>query len=324
MNKEIEFIKDLEAIIGKGEGTMLISRHCCEALQNFLPFRTFAMAVCGPEKRQIFLWPGGSVNEAGYDFVISVLTTHLPDSCDGDGPDRVSILGEIGTEPFDPLVYRSTVAPLCSQGKMLGAVAIFRDSPFQEPEEVLFHRLCSHIALTLEKIQLFDKVTDLAIKDGLTGIFNHLHIVTKLEQEVARSGRYGSNLSVILFDIDNFKDVNDVFGHLAGDQVLTRVAELLKTSVRNIDMVGRYGGEEFLAVLPETDAEAAVTMAERLRGTIENERFVYDDKTIQVTVCGGVAGYQSGMDANGLIKTADEGLLRAKRQGKNLVIYEGR
>ncbi|OPY68502.1 MAG: Diguanylate cyclase DosC [Syntrophorhabdus sp. PtaU1.Bin002] len=123
-----------------------------------------------------------------------------------------------------------------------------------------------------------------------------------------------------LFDIDDFKSVNDTYGHLAGDAVLQRLAELMKGSLRTIDIVGRYGGEEFLAILPETDGANGYTVAERFRETVEKEYFVYGGERIMMTISGGVGRYTYGMDVNKLIKVADDNLFRAKREGKNRIV----
>jgi diguanylate cyclase (GGDEF)-like protein len=322
-DKEIRFIKGLQAIIGEMEGRTLVCNYSYDALDNFVKFNTLGLLVCANDTIEICLCTGGSTSQAEIDFMQAILTARLPDSFTETRQSRTIVLGEMGDRFFDPAAVSTIGAPLGKQEDRMRFAAILRQgSAFSKQEESTFRRLCSHVALTLEKIELFDRVTELAITDGLTGISNHLHIVTKLEREIARSKRYGSNLSVILFDIDNFKDVNDRFGHLAGDQVLIGVAQLLKNSVRTADAVGRYGGEEFLVVLPETDGEATLMMAERVRSRIQDEEFIYEDQVIKLTLSGGVAGYRGEIQANKLIKIADENLLAAKKLGKNVVIYE--
>lgn len=322
-HKEIRFIKGLQTIIGEIEGRTLVCNYSYDAIQDFVKFDTLGLLVCTGDSVEVCLCTGGSTSQEEIDFMQSMLMGLLPGSIGETRRSRTIVLGELGHKPFEPAQAGTVVATLGRQEDGRGFLAIAREgSPFSEREKGVFKRLCSHIAPVLEKIELFDRVTELAITDGLTGIFNHLHIVTKLEGEVARSRRYGSNLSVILFDIDNFKDINDHFGHLAGDQVLIRVAQLIKNSVRNIDAVGRYGGEEFLAVLPETDGEAALTMAERVRSRIQDEYFVYEDQAIRLTLSGGVADYTNEVEASRLIRLADDNLLAAKKQGKNMVLYE--
>ena len=178
------------------------------------------------------------------------------------------------------------------------------------------------MATALEKISLFEEIKSLSVSDGLTGLHNHLSIVSKLEVEVQRSERYGSPLSVIIFDIDNFKEINDTYGHLAGDAVLVEVARMIRKGVRGIDSVGRYGGEEFLVILPETDGAAATVIGDRLRQKVAETLFPHNGKAISVSVSGGVASYRDGRDAGKLIGLADENLYKAKNEGKNLVRYD--
>ncbi|HAR94601.1 MAG TPA: hypothetical protein DCR97_01340 [Deltaproteobacteria bacterium] len=323
LHKEIRFVKGLQTIIGEIEGRTLVCNYSYDAIQDFVRFDTLGLLACTGDSVEICLCTGGLTSQEEIDFMQSMLVSLLPGPIRETRPSRTIVLGELGHKAFEPAAIGAVVAALGSREDSKGFMALAREgSAFSEREERVFKRLCSHIALALEKIELFDRVTQLAITDGLTGIFNHLHIVTKLEGEIARSRRYGSNLSVILFDIDNFKDINDHFGHLAGDQVLIRVAQLIKNSMRNIDAVGRYGGEEFLAVLPETDGEAALTMAERVRSRIQDEHFVYEDQVIRLTLSGGVADYTNQIEASRLIRIADDNLLAAKKQGKNMVLYE--
>ena len=126
----------------------------------------------------------------------------------------------------------------------------------------------------------------------------------------------------MLFDLDNFKDVNDTYGHLAGDFVLQRVAELFTKRLRTIDIVGRYGGEEFLVILPETDIDKARLVAERLRVAVAGAVIDDGDDRIHVTVSAGLASYAPGLLENDLIKKADDNLYRAKTEGKNRIYYE--
>jgi len=218
--------------------------------------------------------------------------------------------------------YQSVIVELSTTNTVYGFAGLFRSDPFQAQEETVFSKFCSHISVTLEKIRLFQEIKILSIHDGLTGIFNHTHIVNKLNEEIERAKRYHSDLSVILFDLDDFKEVNDTYGHLAGDFVLQRVAELFSKKLRTIDIVGRYGGEEFLVILPETDLERAYVVGERLRTGVEQEDFIHEKHPIKLPVSGGIGLYQQGHIANDLIKIADNNLYKAKREGKNRLHYD--
>ncbi len=157
-----------------------------------------------------------------------------------------------------------------------------------------------------------------AITDGLTQIYNHKYIVDRLDVEIERSKRYNSPLSIILLDIDNFKGVNDKYGHQIGDLVLKSIASSMTQLVRNSDLVGRYGGEEFMVILPETDQESARTVGEKIRMSIE--ALTYEDSEVHVTVSGGAVTF-NGQCSQHLIRMADEGLYEAKSLGKNQIVY---
>jgi diguanylate cyclase (GGDEF)-like protein len=216
----------------------------------------------------------------------------------------------------------STVSDLRTTNRLYGYAALYRHESFDEEERSIFSRFCSHIALTLEKISLFEEIRILSRHDGLTGAYNHACIVGELAAEIERSKRYSTPFSVILFDVDDFKTVNDRYGHLVGDQVLKGITRIVKENLRAIDKVGRYGGEEFLVILPETSADKAILVAERLRIAVEKAVIESDNNIIRSTVSGGVVAYASGCQEKDLIKKADDNLYRAKKDGKNRTYYE--
>ncbi len=178
--------------------------------------------------------------------------------------------------------------------------------------------LISRMKVNVLSFQLKKRLELSAITDGLTGLFNHRHILERLEEEIHKARRYNRPLSVIMMDIDNFKHINDTQGHQGGDLVLTSVAETMRSHIRETDVAGRYGGEEFLIVLPEADIAAARTTAEKLRTAIAILMPITDGKPV-VTVSAGVAEWKAGEDSSGLVHRADDFLYSAKRNGKNRV-----
>ncbi len=162
---------------------------------------------------------------------------------------------------------------------------------------------------------------DAALRDDLTKAFNKKHFLDRLEQEVSFSRRHGSHLSLLMFDVDHFKRINDTYGHLAGDHVLQKLSQVSQSTVRTEDIFGRYGGEEFAVLCRGIPLESAATLAERLRAMIESTQFAFDQKVIPVTVSIGVAAYPQVAVQNGLelIAAADEALYAAKRSGRNRV-----
>ncbi|MEX2642301.1 MAG: sensor domain-containing diguanylate cyclase [Acetobacterales bacterium] len=165
------------------------------------------------------------------------------------------------------------------------------------------------------------RLKELASIDPLTGVANLRYFMERAQYDLARIWRYGGALSLMLLDVDHFKRVNDSFGHAAGDLVLRGMAAVCRETLRDSDLVGRIGGEEFAIVLPETPVDGAAGVAERIRHLVEVAHFGYDDKLIDVTVSIGVAGCgREGETVEDLMKRADVALYDAKRSGRNRVI----
>lgn len=160
------------------------------------------------------------------------------------------------------------------------------------------------------------KLKEIAITDGLTQLYNHKHSYYKLEEEITRATRYGNKLSVIMFDIDHFKAINDTYGHQIGDKTLVSVSQTLKKNLREIDHAGRYGGEEFIVILPQTGLDNAYITAERIRRAIESTRF--ENGKIKITISGGVVEFKEET-ALILIGRSDELLYKAKQKGRNRI-----
>lgn len=166
------------------------------------------------------------------------------------------------------------------------------------------------------------RLQELVSRDGLTGLYNHRYFQEVMDRELSRAERYGHSFSLILFDIDHFKKVNDTYGHQRGDQVLKLLSALATRAVRTSDVVARYGGEEFAVVLPETPEAGVNVFAERLRRGVEQLKIVVDELTIPVTISLGATTYHSGVhrhDKSALIEAADQALYQSKRAGRNRV-----
>ncbi len=172
---------------------------------------------------------------------------------------------------------------------------------------------------TVIEISIFERTERSAVSDGLTGLYNHAFFAQALRREVLRARRHGHALSLLLFDLDNFKKVNDSRGHLAGDRVLVKVAALVQSCVREIDVAARYGGEEFAVILPDTSGPGAHVVAERIRRRIDDH--FRRGKGPRVTISGGVASFpEDGSAPEHLIERADALLYRSKAEGKNRVL----
>jgi diguanylate cyclase (GGDEF)-like protein len=167
--------------------------------------------------------------------------------------------------------------------------------------------------------QYHEVIFSMTITDGLTNLFNRKQLDAALDEELTRAQRHVRPLSVLMFDIDHFKRINDTYGHPAGDSVLRGLAALLQKRVRPNDKLGRYGGEEFCAILPETTLQSAAKMANELRELIAGYSFTADQHHIKATVSIGVGALEPGMMAADVYKAADAKLYEAKRTGRNKV-----
>ena len=205
----------------------------------------------------------------------------------------------------------------------LGAISIARrGTPFSEEEKDLLEYLAGQAVVSIENASLHETVERQAVTDELTGLANVRAFVERLDHELVRSRRYDTPLALVMVDIDNFKRVNDTHGHLQGDRVLTQVGAVLRELARATDTPARYGGEELAVILPQTDAERAAQLAERMRAAVEALELPLagGEGTLTVTASFGVAAApESGLTRPELIAAADAALYRAKRNGKNRV-----
>ena len=166
-----------------------------------------------------------------------------------------------------------------------------------------------------------EEIYKMTIVDALTGAHNKRYFLEFLEREIARCARYRRPLSLLMFDIDHFKQINDKHGHLTGDYVLRELSRRLLGRVRREELLARYGGEEFAAVLPEADLTGARTFGEQIRRLVAEQPFEYEGDKFPVTVSVGVACVEgSDIDVTAFIKIADDNLYRAKREGRNRVV----
>jgi diguanylate cyclase (GGDEF)-like protein len=208
-------------------------------------------------------------------------------------------------------------------GRVVGIVSVARqDEPFTAGERELFSYLTNQAAVSVENVDLHETVTRQAVTDELTGLFNHRRFQEVMTAEVERARRYHHELGLIMLDIDNFKQVNDTYGHLQGDMVLREVARVLRQSSRDVDEPARYGGEEMAVALPQTDLEGAFQFAERVRRRIEALELPLPDGhegVLRVTASFGAASLAGtgNADKDTLVAAADAALYKAKRSGKN-------
>lgn len=235
-------------------------------------------------------------------------------------PFRKTVL--IGSE-IKSLFY----VPITYEEKLLGILGGHRvesEAQWSTENTNFFTNVAGQIATGVTNARLYARVQRQAITDGLTGLFNHRTGQEKLAEQLRVAERYQRNLAVVMIDVDHFKSINDTWGHPAGDTVLRAVAKLIKSDCRDVDIPVRYGGEEFLLILPEVNQEGAVVVAERIRRKLAKEIIVHDGTEIAVTSSLGVASYPEDAEAQqALLEICDRALYMSKRLGRNQVHTAG-
>jgi len=218
---------------------------------------------------------------------------------------------------FPPNVKNILAIPLIARRKVFSVMLVENTNPDENDN---FSILAPQVALQIERISLFDEVERLSITDGLTETFLRRYFLLRFKEELQRAKECSTNISLISVDLDNFKKCNDQFGHLVGDIVLREIAGILKENVREIDLVARFGGEEFCILLPETDRTGAYAVAERIRKKSAGHTIRAYDESVRITVSMGISSFpELASDIDGLVENADKALYKAKRQGRNRV-----
>ena len=235
-----------------------------------------------------------------------------------EGGDDVSWMGDV--DPRQPNVVLELAR--ADEGRT-ELVLYAPEGGFTEETRQTAEWLASQAAIALENAKLHHLVQRQATTDDLTGLVNRRRFIEALDSEIVRASTFRSPLSVVLGDLDHFKLVNDRFGHQTGDEVLRQFAELVREHLRDVDVPGRIGGEEFAFLLPETDAVGAVAVAERVRRSLRSLRPT-PERGASVTASFGVAELTSGETGDELLRRADVALYRAKSEGRNRVTVEGR
>ena len=236
---------------------------------------------------------------------------------------RRLVASGVASGPEQPGLPDLLTVPVVSTGRMAGVLALAGGAVSRiAPETLTFlEALAGQAHIVLENSRLFARVRDLSIRDSLTGLYNHRHVLELVAQAVERADRYQEPVSLLMADIDHFKAVNDEHGHLAGDALLRQLAGVLTDSVRSVDAVGRYGGEEFVMLLPHTAYEEARRLAERIRARVQSCAFRVGERTHRMTLSLGVFSCPSPIvsTAADLVREADRALYRAKGTGRNRV-----
>ncbi|MBN3965688.1 GGDEF domain-containing protein [Pseudomonas gregormendelii] len=219
--------------------------------------------------------------------------------------------------------HHSISYSLSHEGEHLGELTFRRNQRFTEQEQGNLESLLSALLFPMRNALLYRVATQSALRDPLTDTGNRVAMDQTLQREIDMSRRHLQPLSLLMLDIDHFKCINDTHGHSAGDEVLKAVAASIKGQLRNVDMVFRYGGEEFLILLSNTGREAAAMVGERLRFATQTREYLADGKSIELTVSLGCSTLLPGESAESLLRRADSALYVAKREGRNRLAMAG-
>jgi diguanylate cyclase (GGDEF)-like protein len=221
------------------------------------------------------------------------------------------------------LFIRSVLCyPLSCRGEKIGVIEFLngRGGAFTAEDRSVVEMMLNPLSVALRTVERFETIERLTITDDLTKLYNYRYLKKYLEADVKRCLRYKKKVSLLFIDVDGFKKINDTFGHLVGSQALAEIGQVFKRIVRETDVVGRYGGDEFVIVLPETPLNGAVVIAERIRKQVEECEFVAQNVSIRLTVSLGVANCpKHTLTAEGLVKKADAAMYRAKELSKNSI-----
>lgn len=223
---------------------------------------------------------------------------------------------ELGTRARHKCQYRLLIA-----GHSLGELELTRRKRFTDAELQLLEYMLSSLLYPLRNALMYRQAVHTALRDPLTGVNNRTAFDTSLKREVDLARRHGTALTMVVLDIDHFKQINDRFGHLVGDYVLRDVAAHAGACIRSTDMLFRYGGEEFVLLLSSTSMQGAKRLAERIRSAIEKMQCRYGSNRVQISASLGVACLQRDDSPQSLFDRADHALLKAKQEGRNRVVF---
>jgi two-component system cell cycle response regulator len=263
--------------------------------------------------------PGGSVR-VGVGEGVAGLVAQTGEGVHGQvGPEAHGELRLAATEPRADSVI---AVPLKSQGRVIGVLNLYDRvdaDAFSDDDLATMRTFANQATVAIDNVLLHQEAQRLSITDGLTGLWNYRYFQMNFDKEIERASRFQRPLALLIFDLDKFKQVNDVYGHQRGDSVLIELAQRVKGAIREVDILARYGGEEFVLILPETDLEGATLAASKVNELVRQRRFGHtDEEPIRVTVSIGIAVYpEHGRSGATLVKSADAALYAAKEAGRD-------
>lgn len=322
---ETTILNDIASLSGSLKNLQETVVSIFRILANLFAFQVGTFLLL--EERELYVyrnWPVGedAVGEA-VERTLEIATGYAWER--GDDDLKIVVLNP-GPQEEDTPELTFFHLPLTAQKRVYGIIAVGgQPTPaFRREAPSILSLASNELAMILDNARLYEEAKKLAITDGLTRIYNHRFFQELFDKEFKRADRYNTVFSLIMLDIDHFKNINDTYGHLLGDEILKEMAMLIRGCLRSMDVVARYGGEEFAILLPETDLENAIQTAERIRMAVRNHEFGSSlGKRIAVTVSQGVTSYPSPgiFSKSDMVAKADAALYEAKESGRDRVCF---
>ncbi len=333
LNRKIDFLQELEELnlsIQSEQDLNSVYREYTTLIEKYLSYDKLSIisySINGDNSGNVDFIDGVETDyTVGFQFDIrNTLCERIIDSNKFfiKNYDESEIAYRFKPNDFQMLPFKSAIGIPMTVNKNIKTCMIlesFTENEFSESDYLLLKNICSNLENTCRKNFEYKTVKDLSMIDSLTKLFNHKALKDQLKYEIERSKRYDTRLTYLMIDIDKFKSVNDESGHLFGDYVLKKIAQIITASVRKIDIVGRYGGEEFGVILVNTDNATSINTAERIRSNIENFIFEYDGKRENITISIGLAEFpKHGDDFHNIIANADQAMYKVKELDGNKV-----
>ncbi|HAA85177.1 MAG TPA: hypothetical protein DCE14_02365 [Kosmotogaceae bacterium] len=293
-----------------------------EELQHVVPYCSAGIELLESEKLRMIGgkgWPDGkdytgTVFDLNEESPAWVVVKERRPNLVLDAQERYPVLRKF------PFIRSWLGIPLVAEGEVIGLLVIDSDKEkaFTEEQVEITSAFTNFVSIALHNSMLHEQLRELSRRDYLTGVLNRRGLFEVAEREFERCKRYNCVFSLVMIDIDGFKKINDSFGHEAGDKVIKEVTQICRKITRSVDMIGRYGGDEFVVLLPETSLEGAKSLAERMRQKIEELEVVFEKSSSHITSSFGIAQREaSDMDVEDTIRRADKALYVAKRRGGN-------
>jgi diguanylate cyclase (GGDEF)-like protein len=316
---ETQTLYDLENLLFSVESPRALPQRALAVFKLVLPYEHAQLLLCSDKNLELVAHEGA----------MPPLHTALPSLSQSEPPAHACLYdaSHAQAEAFAPATSLM-IAPLRGGVRVQGLLALGRTElpPFNDLDLELLQTLAFQLTSVLERAILLSDLERLAVTDGLTGLYNYRHFQERYREEVNLCRRYQHPLAVMLIDLDGFKQVNDTYGHLEGDYLLVQLAEMLRTTLRNTELIARYGGDEFVVLMPSTNLRGGVAAANRVLQAARKTQFLdtLGEPRFRITLSIGVAAYpNSTQNPVELLEKADEALETAKRSGRNRVVaYE--